>query len=105
MELLACLIQYLQMGIKFRVTGVIVHGIMKNYIIWDDRNPHGSNQNFHCILETLAVLKRMGRPLPKKFILMMDNSSKDNKCEEFIFKLWWLVRVGEFDEVLVHSER
>lgn len=85
---------------KSKVTGVMLAGL--GMLTWVTRAGLGSGPNLSCTVLLLSLLYMVehGRPLGSKFHLLVDGTASDNKNNELIFFLAWLVENDIFDEAV-----
>ena len=60
----------------------------------------GGGANLSCTSVYLALLymRKHGYPMGSQFRLLLDNTCSDNKCNEVIFFICWLVATDAFDD-------
>ena len=81
-----------------KITGVMVAGL--GMLAFATRAGLGSGSNLSCTALYLSLLLMVaeGRVLGNKFHLLVDGTAADNKNNELIFFLAWLVATDVFDE-------
>ena len=81
-----------------KITGIMVSGF--GMLAFVTRAGLGSGPNLSCsvLYLTLLLMVAQGRVLGNKFHLLVDGTGADNKNNELIFFLAWLVESDVFDE-------
>lgn len=92
--------------LKFKTTGVLVHGIGGYYVyVADPTVPSNANFNLECLFQTLVDLQdRVAKEelpcFPPELCLQVDGAS-DNKAAVMFMFMEWLVRTRVFTSVVV----
>lgn len=81
-----------------KVMGVMIAGWgMRSYLLRDGLHA-GANLSCTCLYLTLVAMIAAGRALGSKLCVLLDNTTADNKNNEMIFFLGWLVFIDLFEE-------
>ena len=90
--------------LKFKTTGVIVHGFGYFLHVLEPHLPSNANSNIYCLHKTIMhMIGRCKDPSddrvqmwPRMITVQVDGAS-DNKCRAMFAYLEWLVLIGTFD--------
>ena len=90
--------------LKFKTTGVIVHGLGYFLCVLEPHLPSNANSNIYCLHKTIMhMLARLQDPSdqrvrlwPSMITVQVDGAS-DNKCRAMFAYLEWLVLIGAFE--------
>jgi hypothetical protein len=94
--------------LKFKTTGVIVHGLGYFLYVLEPHLPSNANSNIYCLHKTIMymVAKRLDASdarvqlWPRMITVQVDGAS-DNKCRAMFAYLEWLVLIGAFECIWV----
>jgi hypothetical protein len=81
-----------------KMMGVMVAGVGMLCFVAHQRMGGGANLSCTSIYLTLLYMVANGRVLGSQFRLLLDNTTSENKCNEVIFFICWLVANGIFDD-------
>ena len=79
-----------------KMMGVMIAGIGMLCFLAHTRLGGGANLSCTCLYLTLIFLHENGYPLGYLFRLLLDNTTSENKCNETIFFICWLVQRDYF---------
>ena len=94
--------------LKFKTTGVIVHGLGYFLYVLEPHLPSNANSNIYCLHQTIMhMLAKWKDPneervqlWPRMITVQVDGAS-DNKCRAMFAYLEWLVLIGAFECIWV----
>lgn len=94
--------------LKFKTTGVIVHGFGYFLYVLEPHLPSNANSNIYCLHKTIMhMLARLQDPSDKRVqlwpstITVQVDGASDNKCRAMFAYLEWLVLIGAFECIWV----
>ena len=79
-----------------KMMGVMIAGVGMLCFLAHTRLGGGANLSCTCLYLTLIFLHENGYPLGYLFRLLLDNTTSENKCNETIFFICWLVQRDYF---------
>ena len=77
-----------------KMMGVMIAGIGMLCFMAHERLGGGPNLSCTCLFLTLLYMDANRHDIGSEFRLLLDNTASENKCNEVIFFIFWLVAIG-----------
>lgn len=81
-----------------KMMGIMIAGLGMLCFMAHQRLGGGANLSVTCLYLALLYMVDSGRELGTRFVALLDNTAAENKNNEMIFFVAWLVAIDAFEE-------